>query len=203
MSAQLQERKASKMLDGMRTVNTAGKYNAPAKEGEEEPTPVELVAPMYLTVVETGNNWAKADWQPVADESEWKIRLTQPIAAGSQTWGFDDGTVGEWTNVDADEDGRKWINVSGTSYEQYCYDSNGAIVSQSYYNGALTPDNWLISPQVTLGGTFTLYARVRVLLTRKSISVFSFLQQTLRLPVSRKWAKLLRRQTVGFSILST
>lgn len=36
MSAQLQERKASKMLDGMRTVNTAGKYNAPAKEGEEE-----------------------------------------------------------------------------------------------------------------------------------------------------------------------
>ena len=159
MSAQLQERKASKMLDGMRTVNTAGKYNAPAKEGEEEPTPVELVAPMYLTVVETGNNWAKADWLPVADESEWKIRLTQPIAAGSQTWGFDDGTVGEWTNVDADGDGRKWINVSGTSYEQYCYDSNGAIVSQSYYNGALTPDNWLISPQVTLGGTFTLYAR--------------------------------------------
>ena len=159
MSAQLQERKASKMLDGMRTVNTAGKYNAPAKEGEEEPTPVELVAPMYLTVVETGNNWAKADWLPVADESEWKIRLTQPFAAGSQTWGFDDGTVGEWTNVDADGDGRKWINVSGTSYEAYCYDSNGAIVSQSYYNGALTPDNWLISPQVTLGGTFTLYAR--------------------------------------------
>ena len=159
MSAQLQERKASKMLDGMRTVNTAGKYNAPAKEGEEEPTPVELVAPMYLTVVETGNNWAKTDWLPVADESEWKIRLTQPFAAGSQTWGFDDGTVGEWTNVDADGDGRKWINVSGTSYEAYCYDSNGAIVSQSYYNGALTPDNWLISPQVTLGGTFTLYAR--------------------------------------------
>ena len=95
----------------------------------------------------------------MADESEWKIRLTQPFAAGSQTWGFDDGTVGEWTNIDADGDGRKWINVSGTSYEQYCYDSNGAIVSQSYYNGALTPDNWLISPQVTLGGTFTLYAR--------------------------------------------
>ena len=159
--ANCNERRASKMLDGLRTVNTASKYNAPAKEGEEpeDPEPVELVAPMYLTVTETGNNWAKVDWLPVADESEWKIRLTEPSFEGATTWSFDDGTVGEWTNVDADGDGSKWVSVSGTNYEQYCYDSNGAVVSQSYNYGALTPDNWLISPQVALGGTFTLYAR--------------------------------------------
>lgn len=103
MNAQQQERRASKMLDGMRAVNTVGKYNAPAKEeGEGDPSTVELVPPNNLNLVDIGNNWVKAEWLPVADESEWKLRIKQSLSAGTTVWGFDDGTTNGWTAIDSD-----------------------------------------------------------------------------------------------------
>jgi len=73
-----------------------------------------------------------------------------------QTWDFEDGLQG-WTVVDADGDGYNWAH--STSFEGHD-GSTGIIFSQSYDNnaGVLTPDNWLISPQVTLGGSFSMWA---------------------------------------------
>ncbi len=67
------------------------------------------------------------------------------------TWDFEEGSTG-WTLLDVDGDGYAWYwNNEGLGHE----DSVGMIFSFSYYNnvGALTPDNWAISPAFSLEGT--------------------------------------------------
>ena len=74
---------------------------------------------------------------------------------------FDDDTMEPWTTIDADGDGYAWmhsseLNLSGTGHNL----SQGYMISQSYDNnyGALTPDNYLVSPKVVLGGKITFWA---------------------------------------------
>jgi hypothetical protein len=74
---------------------------------------------------------------------------------------FEDGTLAGWTAVDADGDGFGWENgmVQGNFSN---HTGDGCLVSASYDNDthtALTPDNWLISPQITLGGDISFYAK--------------------------------------------
>ncbi|MBR5620128.1 MAG: choice-of-anchor J domain-containing protein, partial [Clostridia bacterium] len=67
------------------------------------------------------------------------------------TWDFEEGSTG-WTLLDVDGDGYAWYwNNEGLGHEG----SVGMIFSFSYYNnvGALTPDNWAISPAFSLEGT--------------------------------------------------
>ena len=76
-------------------------------------------------------------------------------------WDFE-GDFLDWTTIDKDGDGYNWVVSSElmTSSTPSHSGSNG-LTSQSYYKdskGALTPDNWLISPQVTLGGIFSMWA---------------------------------------------
>ena len=87
-------------------------------------------------------------------------RATSKRNRNVQTWDFEDGLQG-WTIVDTDDDGYNWkhdTEVGGHG------GSTGIVHSQSYYSDGhghhpLYPDNWLISPQVTLGGSFSLWAR--------------------------------------------
>ena len=87
-------------------------------------------------------------------------RVTSKRNRNVQTWDFEDGLQG-WTIVDTDDDGYNWkhdTEVGGHG------GSTGIVHSQSYYSDGhghhpLYPDNWLISPQVTLGGSFSLWAR--------------------------------------------
>ena len=74
---------------------------------------------------------------------------------------FDDDTMEPWTTIDADGDGYAWMHssefdLSGTGHNL----SQGHMISQSYDNnyGALTPDNYLVSPKVVLGGKITFWA---------------------------------------------
>jgi len=63
-----------------------------------------------------------------------------------------------WTTIDADNDGYGWEH-SSVQESLTGYNSNGSVVSYSYDNDsneALTPDNWLISPSVSLSGTSSL-----------------------------------------------
>ena len=88
-------------------------------------------------------------------------------------WGFE-GTTDNWTAIDSDGDGYGWVLGSATSGVYLESGSNvtdqvsghnsstDMMVSGSWTDATtttLTPDNWLISPQVTLGGSFSLYAR--------------------------------------------
>ena len=76
---------------------------------------------------------------------------------------FEDGTTQGWTTLDADGDGYNWQNASvlmaGYSIPSHG-DGEDCMSSQSYDNtaGALTPDNYLISPQIVLGGSIHFYA---------------------------------------------
>lgn len=97
--------------------------------------------------------------------------LVQPVrAAESITYDFDSGLQG-WTILDADGDGHNWTAVSdfGNVYSYYISldpsewvhnEQGDSLVSGSYINGVgpLAPDNYLISPKVTLGGSISFYA---------------------------------------------
>ena len=75
----------------------------------------------------------------------------------SQSWGFEEGLEG-WTTIDADGDGYTWGHFSGDGI--VTHSGYGVAASESFINnlGALNPDNWLISPQVQLGGVMTFWA---------------------------------------------
>ena len=75
-----------------------------------------------------------------------------PPVPGGQTFDFEDGTLMGWTCIDADGDGNVWQN--GMTSNLPGHDgSAGMLFSQSYINyvGALTPDNYLVSPTKMTG----------------------------------------------------
>ncbi len=68
-----------------------------------------------------------------------------------------------WTVIDADGDGYNWMPSLQVSTSFYTHSGEGCITSASYVNnvGALTPDNWLITPQITVsaGDSVTFWYR--------------------------------------------
>ena len=76
------------------------------------------------------------------------------------TYNFEDGTMQGWTSVDADGDGYGWYMGSEIMTGQTGNNSStDFVLSQSYYLGTvLHPDNYLVSPQVQLGGLVRFYA---------------------------------------------
>ena len=68
---------------------------------------------------------------------------------------FEDG-FGDWTTIDADGDGHTWQMGNSTGHNG----SIGYAESESYINyvGPLTPDNYLVSPQIALGGSISFWA---------------------------------------------
>ena len=91
----------------------------------------------------------------------------------STTYSFDEGFDG-WTTIDADGDGHDWFFTrdlesiyayySGimdwdNPEKDFFYSGTGSVASGSYINGvgALTPNNYLVSPKVELGGSISFY----------------------------------------------
>ena len=84
------------------------------------------------------------------------------------TWDFEDATqFTQFTLIDADGDGFNWTYYNNDEADaagekhMTTHGGVGVIASASYDNDtqvALTPDNWLISPQVTLGGALSFWA---------------------------------------------
>ena len=80
-------------------------------------------------------------------------------ALQTYTWSFNQAMNG-FTTIDADGDGNTWYyeNSSQTTDHQ---GGNGMMTSASYISsGALTPDNYLVTPEVTLAGEYTLTYQV-------------------------------------------
>ena len=87
-------------------------------------------------------------------------RRPEPAIPG-MTYDFEDSSMQGWSSLDADGDGFGWYVASEIMSTGYGYNgSNDCVLSQSYSNsyGALYPDNYLVSPQVALGGVVTFYA---------------------------------------------
>ena len=65
-----------------------------------------------------------------------------------------------WTSIDNDGDGYEWYTMDG--YADYAHSGDGVATSASYISsGALTPDNWLITPQLDLQGTMSVWLRAQ------------------------------------------
>jgi len=84
------------------------------------------------------------------------VRAQVPVLTES----FDGTSIpATWTTIDADQDGNGWEHSSVQEDLTSGHTGTGAVVSYSYDNinyEALTPDNWLISPAISLNGTSSL-----------------------------------------------
>ncbi|MBO4242303.1 MAG: choice-of-anchor J domain-containing protein [Clostridiales bacterium] len=82
-------------------------------------------------------------------------------------WDFEDG-LEDWISVDADGDGENWFFASSlleahpdTKKDYFVHGGDESLISRSYIADdyrSLDPDNWLISPEVQLGGYISFYA---------------------------------------------
>ena len=66
--------------------------------------------------------------------------------------------LGDWTTIDADGDGQTWYGLTTAQGAFTPHDGEAFMTSASYQNAALTPDNYLVSPKVKLGGSITFWA---------------------------------------------
>lgn len=73
--------------------------------------------------------------------------------------GFEDGMPEGWTMIDADGDGYNWGTDVQGNYGGH--ESDHSVASASWMNvaGALTPDNYLVTPEIPLGGVLSFWAR--------------------------------------------
>ena len=130
-------------------------------------------APYDLTASDITLNSATLNWVNALESFNLKYR---PIVHGEvlASANFDDSSMGEWTTIDADGDGYDWMLASASAgvYHNAGVDLTGQghnssadfVVSGSYTNyagTALTPNNYLVSPQVTLGGTISFWAQAQ------------------------------------------
>ena len=132
-------------------------------------TDVAFPAPKDLAVAATSRT-ANISWTGNADS--YTLRYRKVVTGAEMTTNFDDSSLGEWTTIDADGDGYGWVLGSacggvylaegGSLANNGHNDSADLIVSGSFTNvtqAALTPDNWLVSPKVTLGGRISFWAK--------------------------------------------
>ena len=73
--------------------------------------------------------------------------------------GFESELSECWTLIDADGDGHNWYILNNSQSSQggfNIHSGEGHITSASYASGALTPDNWLITPAINLSENATL-----------------------------------------------
>lgn len=102
----------------------------------------------------------KADitWTGTADS--YNLRYREAPLGGTLTTDFEDSSLGEWTTIDADGDGFCWDLTTNLGSFSHHNESADCVTSGSYdpNAGALNPDNYLVSPQVLLGGSITFWA---------------------------------------------
>ena len=126
--------------------------------------------PNELTVTDLAATSATLNWTSGLNNFNVKYREV-PHGELYNSTDFDDSTMDGWTTIDADGDGYTWVLgsecggiylVEGGSLAGQGHNSSAdLVVSGSYTNvtqAALTPDNYLVSPQVTLGGVISFWA---------------------------------------------
>ena len=112
-------------------------------------TTVPCPAPYDLTTSDITDNSVHIGWTGFGEDYIVEYRKRNILF-------FDDfgNDLSQWTLIDADGDGYNWHTLGTTS-------GGKVAVSESFVNGpgALTPDNWLVSPQMELGDMVSFWAK--------------------------------------------
>lgn len=127
----------------------------------------ENTMPASLTVDEVKAHSATASWTGAQEAYNLRYRC-RPNTIFED---FEAGIPDTWTTIDADGDGYNWTVYATAS--QNPTDANGnpivlgtaAATSASYDNATrtkLTPDNWLVTPLIDLGGTLSVWLRGQI-----------------------------------------
>ncbi|MBO4723609.1 MAG: choice-of-anchor J domain-containing protein [Muribaculaceae bacterium] len=116
--------------------------------------------PTDLAVSEITHNSAVATWDGVQDK--YNVRYRKAATADELFFeNFEGEFPGNWTIVDGDGDGKNWLQFNPTNFTSGgfpAYEGSYGAMSRSWQSSALTPDNWLISPQIEdLGGMLRFY----------------------------------------------
>lgn len=107
--------------------------------------------PSDLTVSDITSESATIGWSSFDEIQKWNLRSRQLTITKLD---FNDGELPTgWQNIDNDKDGYKW-ECMDLGNNNYCLSSASNLDGV----GALNPDNWLISPPITLGGSFSFWA---------------------------------------------
>ena len=114
------------------------------------PTPTNLAATADV-------NTAIVSWASDAQAFNLRYRKYVDVTDNNRFWDFEDpDQAAEFTLVDADGDGNGWTWIND---KVKTHSGSGVMYSASYdATGALTPDNWIITPKVKLGGQFSFWA---------------------------------------------
>ena len=126
-------------------------------------TPSACDMPINLAANDITYNSAKLSWTGYQESYNVKYRSLAHIEDATFSENFDEG-MADWTTIDADGDGYTWVSsMNPGDYHNSGVDLTGNghngsaqfVISGSYSNSlgmALTPDNYLVSPQIELGG---------------------------------------------------
>ena len=111
--------------------------------------------------VEPATTTANVSWTENGTATSWNLRYrTLPVVANLM-WDFEDANqLQGWSAIDSDGDDQNWMYANA---RYATHSGNGVMISASYYQDndttyALTPDNWLISPKVPMGGKVSFWA---------------------------------------------
>ena len=109
-------------------------------------TPTELTSTVTPTT-------ATLSWTSIQDSYTVRYRTAPSVDFFE---GFEDGIPSTWTTIDNDGDGNNWSASTAGAYEgSYC------ATSASYESSALTPDNWLCTPQIALNGEMKVWVKAQ------------------------------------------
>ena len=163
-------------------------------------TPERFAHPTNLTVSDITAHSAKASW--TGDANGYNLRYRKVLGYNETFSESFETFPGSWTIIDSDGDGNNWTqfnpqNFSNSPFD--AYDGSYGVMSRSWQSDALTPDNWLISPQVDLGGVLKYYIvddgsyqetyRIYVSTTGTNIADFQPITDDLLSPASNTWTE--------------
>ena len=126
-------------------------------------TPVPPMAvPENVTVTPTDVT-ALVEWEDT-ENANWTIRFRPYTEPTGYFWDFEEDTngntntelTGGWTTIDSDGDGYAWYHLTGSNFVNHS--GVGHVTSASYMNAVLYPDDWLVSPLVTLQADLSFWA---------------------------------------------
>lgn len=121
-------------------------------------TPSSNPLPTNVTV-DALHTTATISWEGENDSYKVKYRIpaSQEVIIFED---FESGLPEGWTTIDSDGDGNGWV-ASNTVGNFNCHSGSVCMISASYdgNSGALTPDNWLVTPQIELDGTLKIWLR--------------------------------------------